>query len=533
MEVKYLRDSEFLVLLLITTFVVITNVYFIAWDDGPQSWDPALHLTYSFVYFNLIKSLQFSEIVKVSNYYPPFFHLSSTPLYFLFGFSEDIAILTNLIYYFILIYSVFQIAKIIKDRKVGVISAVIISAFPALIKFQRVYMLDFALLSLTAFAILLYLRSEDFRNLKYSVLFGIVFGIAELTKWNAFVYIIPSIFALFLVNYFMRCPYCHQIVKNGWKVGYRRFCSKKHLKLYEKSAKTNNTMLNFAISLFVAFLFAAWWYLPNLSTVIMRLTYFANIGGKEGDPAFLTIQGWIYYANSILDAVGAVFLILFAVSIYYLYKNNRYLFLGLLTPIALIYIILTLLSNKDPRYIMPVLPFVAISVGVFVSSLANRKYSTILTFIILLFGLLNISALTFGQPDIDNKILPNPEHPKKEDWKIYALLEAIKESGGEGKIVVVLPDHPYLNGQSLNFYRLKEGYKFAIYNGVYIGYEAFVHNFDKITYIILIEPREHKGVYGDIEKKLYEFFYERKDNFEVVKVFGLPDNSKLYIYKRT
>ncbi|KUK07049.1 MAG: hypothetical protein PWQ40_439 [Archaeoglobus sp.] len=70
MEVKYLKDSEFLVLLLITTFVVITNVYFIAWDDSPQSWDPALHLTYSFVYFNLIKSLQFSEIVKVSNYYP-------------------------------------------------------------------------------------------------------------------------------------------------------------------------------------------------------------------------------------------------------------------------------------------------------------------------------------------------------------------------------------------------------------------------------------------------------------------------------
>lgn len=164
--------------------------------------------------------------------------------------------------------------------------------------------------------------------------------------------------------------------------------------------------------------------------------------------------------------------------------------------------------------------------------MVNQKYSKAVIFTILLFGVLNISALTFGQPAVDNKILPNPENPKKEDWKIYALLKAIKESGGEGKIVVVLPDHPYLNGQSLNFYRLKEGYSFAIYNGVYIGYDVFIRYFDRISYIVLVEPLEHKGVYGDIEKMLYDFFYERKDQFEVIKVFDLPDNSTLYLYKR-
>lgn len=307
----------------------------------------------SFIYFNLIKSLHFTEITKVSNYYPPFFHLSSTPLYFLFGFSEDIAIFTNLIYYFILIYAVFRTAEILKDKKAGIISAAVISVFPMVIKLQRVYMLDFAFTALIALTILLYLKSEDFKSLKYSVFFGIVFGLAELTKWNTFIYILPSVFTLFLVNYFTRCPYCYRIVESGQIKGYRKFCSKQHLKLYEKSVKTNR-LLNFAISIFLAFLFAAWWYLPNLNTVVTRLIYFANIGGREGDPTFLTLQGWIYYSNSILDSTGAVFLIVFVISMYCIYRYNRYLFFGLSTPIALVYIILTMLSNKDPRYIMPI-----------------------------------------------------------------------------------------------------------------------------------------------------------------------------------
>jgi len=123
------------------------------------------------------------------------------------------------------------------------------------------------------------------------------------------------------------------------------------------------------------------------------------------------------------------------------------------------------------------------------------------------------------------------DKPKREDWKIHELLETISMNSKGGEIVLVLPDHVYLNGQSLEFYRIVGGYNFRIYNGVYLPFEVVSKNFDKIGFIILIEPREHKGVYGDIEEKLYELFYSNKDKFKLIKSFDLPDGTKLYLYK--
>lgn len=95
-------------LLLICTIIVLLNIYFIIADKEPQAWDQALHMTYSYIYFKLISAFRFGDIIHVSNYYPPLLHLSSTPLYIL-GFSEDVAVATNILYYFILIFSVYNI----------------------------------------------------------------------------------------------------------------------------------------------------------------------------------------------------------------------------------------------------------------------------------------------------------------------------------------------------------------------------------------------------------------------------------------
>lgn len=534
MNLGRFENNKFLFAMLAVTALIVTtsNIYFILSNDVPQSWDPALHMYYSLIYFHLIKNFDMGSIAKVSNYYPPFFHLSSTPLYFLFGFSEKVAILTNMIYYFGLVYSVFRIGEILRDRKAGIISSIVVSVFPVLIEFQRVYMIDFALTSLIALTIYFYLRSKDFRDTKYSLLFGILFGLSELTKWTAFIYVLPAIFAIFLVNYFTRCPYCYEVVKNGLKHRSRRFCSKKHLRLYEEVGNRTNQYLNVGLSIILAFFTAAWWYLPNLNVTLARLTYFANIGGREGDPTFLTLQGWKYYANALIDHIGLFFALFFLISLFYFYRRDRLMGVIILISVAIPYVTLTLLSNKDPRYIMPILPFLAVSIGIFVGDLIGSRSGKFLTSLILFLGILNISAITFGQPALNNKIFPDPGSPRKEDWKINELLKAIENSGGEGKIVVVLPDHQYLNGQSLEFYRLKNSYRFAVYNGVYIGYTTFVRNFDKISYIVIIEPREHKGVYGELEKSLYEFFYEHKSEFKNLATFKLPDGTDLLLYKR-
>lgn len=284
--------------------------------------------------------------------------------------------------------------------------------------------------------------------------------------------------------------------------------------------------------MFAAFILSAWWYIPNLRVVVTRLIYFTNIGGKEGDPTFLTFEGWAYYTNALLDHVGLPILLISLISFWYLFKRNRNLSLVFLASIILIYTILTFLSNKDQRYILPLLPLFSVSVGLFIGEIYTKRIGKILLSMIVVLGLINVSAVTLGQPTVDNKIFPNPNVPKQEDWKIDELLEMINSSGGNNKIVVVLPDHIYLNGQSLEFYRLKSGYSFAVYNGVYIGYETFKANFQKIDYIVLIEPRSHEGVYSEIEESLYNYFYDKIREFKKLAIFDLPDRTSLLLYKR-
>ena len=86
-------------------------------------------------------------------------------------------------------------------------------------------------------------------------------------------------------------------------------------------------------------------------------------------------------------------------------------------------------------------------------------------------------------------------------------------------------------GQSLEFYRIVGEYNFRIYNGVYLPFEVVAKSIDRIGFIVLIEPREHKRVYGEIEKKLYDLFHLRKDEFTLIESFELPDNSKVLLYK--
>lgn len=520
--------------LVVVVFSVLSSIYFVLLDERPNSWDPALHMYYSLIYYKLIQTLNLNEIIFVSNYYPPLVHIISAIIYLFTGFSEKIAILTNIMFYFILILTVFKIAEKLYGFRVGVISAILVSLFPGIIEFQRVYMLDLALTSLFSLSIYFYISSKDFSDLKNSIFFGLTFGLCELTKWNAFIYIVPTLFAIFITNYTRRCPICYKFTTSKeYKIGLKTFCSKKHLKLYMNRKEINRNripILNIFVALFVCLMTIGWWYIPNLKMVAFRLIYFANIGSREGDPNFLTLEGWLYYLNAILEYLQIPFFLIFIVSVIWFFKNR--LSLSWIFSILFVYIILTLISNKDHRYILPLLPIFSIQMAVFFGDLYEKRLGKLLFSVFIIIGLVNISALTFGFPSINNKLFPNPEYPKKEDWKITEVLEIIKNSGGEGKIVVVLPDHVYLNGQSLEFYRLSKGYKFSIYNGVYIGYDTFKNNFDKIDYIILIEPRDHVGVYGDVEEKLYKYFYSKKENFKNLANFELPDRTNLYIYKR-
>jgi len=222
---------------------------------------------FSFIYFNLINSFELGFIVHASNYYPPFLHLISIPLYFVFGFHEDTAIATNLFFYLLLTFSVYRVGEYLRDRRTGVIAAVLVSFYPMLIILQREYMIDVGLTSMCIFTIYLFIRSENLKNLKCSAFFGISLGLCELMKWTALIYILPAITTLYIKGVLdgMRfCAFCGKpIVESFVSVGFRRFCSNRcvekfHVESRGKERANQKTLPSLLIASILVFVSCGW-----------------------------------------------------------------------------------------------------------------------------------------------------------------------------------------------------------------------------------------------------------------------------------
>ncbi len=551
------RDRYLVLLFIVAFLVVVSSFVFIIIDKTPQAWDQALHMYFSFIYFNLIKSLELGSIVHVSNYYPPFLHLVSIPLYFVFGFHEDTAIATNLFFYLLLVFSIYRVGEYLRDRRTGVIAAVLVSFYPMMIVLQREYMIDVGLTSICIFTIYLFIKSENLKNVKYSAFFGISLGLCELMKWTAFIYLLPAIIMLYargVLDGMRFCAFCGKPIGERFvSQGLRRFCSDRCVKRFQAAGDGNagaseSTLPSLFIASILAFVSCAWWYLPNLEVVIMRLTHFASTRGElEGDPTYLTLQGWIYYTRALSENMGIVLFLLAVFSIIFLlWKRDRdapFVLVSVVVP----YVVFTVVSNKGGRYIMPIMPILALSTALMLtqleslSNLSKRlkkidwgSLEKALLGVVVLVGTLQLLTVTIGVPDLTDKgwIYPSARRPDTSDWKIDEVMETIESNGGSGNLVLVLPDHAYLNGQSLEFYRLKDGYNFRVYNGVYVGYDAVAKNFDKIKFFLVIEPRKHHGSFGGVEARLYQLFYEHEDEFSEAGAFTLPDNTTLFVYMR-
>jgi 4-amino-4-deoxy-L-arabinose transferase-like glycosyltransferase len=498
---------EYYVALSIIIITVLTTIYYIITNNIPLSWDPALHMLYSYIYYRLISSFNFGQIVHVSNYYPPFFSLTAAFMDIIFGFSSKIDIATNIIYYFVLVYSIYGIASTFWNKKAGYFSIILISAYPFLLVLQREFMLDFALTTMVALNVYLFLKSDYLRDFRYSLIFGIFFGLSILTKWDAPIYILPFVLSEMYFEY-----------------GFN----------FDRLLK--ETSLNMVIAAVAAFISFGWWYLPNLSIVTKRLAFFANIGGREGNPQFWTVNGWLYYIKAFDFSTGLIFFLLFLTAVVWfcwrkkLKRHEK----SIILAIVVAYLILTFISNKDNRYILPVLPYSAMLTGAFLSDICEtyspKINSTFIITLVALFAVLQICSATFAVPNVHNPYIMISEKPKSENWHIKDILRTISKYSKPGDIVITLADHPYLNGQSLEFYRVIYGYNFRIFNGPYLPVDKIIKIFNKINFIIVIEPRTHKGVFAKAEESLYRAFYENKDQFKLIGKYPLPDNTTVYIY---
>lgn len=532
---RWLTDYLFLLLVL---FLYGINIYYlISADFTPPMWDEAVHLRDSLVFHNILtnpsqinlkvirdiigKSEKY-PLIRPSGYYPPFAPILTSFLYCPFGTSIRVAIMSNIVFLFILVPSVYKIGTLMFNRNTGLLSCALILLFPIVLSHSVVYMPDLPLTSMVAFGVFTLIKSEYFKNTKFSIISGFSFGLGMLTKWTYLFFVLGPIFYLVF-----KALYSGDWVKEPW---YLR--------------KSLRNIILFVVTSIVTF---GPYYFPILPTLIGETFKYSHGALAHGPDSLFSFASVLFYPVALRkDMITPFGLILLIIGMVLLsFSKSGYktlLFVWTLVP----YFIFTfVIQNKAPRYMMPWLVPISLiisfcigeiaSINVLGGSMKFGRYAIFLSLIIF--------AIFFCREDLKlkNSIISS----SKEDWKINEMVSVLEEDMINGKTnhsthmpmyVGVIPDHYYINGQTLRYYvTLRElplnVIKLQDYTGT--AFEEFVKKFDRYDYILTksfsnIEITSFQQSIDDMNK----FFYSHIDDFEHLKTFHEPDGSEVSIFKR-
>jgi 4-amino-4-deoxy-L-arabinose transferase-like glycosyltransferase len=572
MEITYESAKDYqnklfslLILLLLICFVAIGNLFWLAHDTRPSSWDQSTHLVLSIKYMNILTNPSmgmFRQLLDVSSYYPPFYHLSLIPSLLFFGVSPHSAAMVNILYLGLLIIFTYKIGARLFDRQTGLLAAFVVSMYQFLIYLSRSPLIEVALTALVVMAIYFLLCTQDFSRRQPAIMFGIIFGLGMLTKWTFFFFLmVPLLVAIINVGRRLDRPFraflyllamiilaaaglflawVYQIIilvliilvaRNFWTI-----C--------RSSESASLSVKNILLAFLIACVICIPWYSYNLVKLAMHIT--SNLGQiavAEGDPVILTLGSFLYYAGALVDQTQLVFLVLFLVGLVIFLikwdKKNLILLEWLVIP----YLVFVLLRNKDMRFTVPYLPAVSIISVAWLSRLKKVSLKKIIIAVIFIIGIGQFFLFSYTMKYFPPKVALNtPVYklglyasypPKQENWQHKEIFEAIEKDFQHWDkpfaLVRVISNYNYFHGESFEVYTM--GNKLPIYP---MGYQGKLGEFTDY----LIYKTGDQGPpftiqhYDQANKEINSSDPAFTSLFKVMDEVFLPDGSKAIIYKR-
>jgi hypothetical protein len=177
----------------------ISNYALMKSDDSIIGSGSPNHLVFSIVFFDRITAIMHNhslpiaarvlstaralgESINGEPLWPNGLNLTASFFYSAFGRSLFSAKLSLLPYLCILIFSTYQIGRLMISPFAGCISAYLVFMSPLIFTSSRQFQLDFPLSAMVALSIALLLASDTFKQRKYSFLFGLALGWMLLIK---------------------------------------------------------------------------------------------------------------------------------------------------------------------------------------------------------------------------------------------------------------------------------------------------------------------------------------------------------------
>jgi len=469
-------------------FLGLVNFYWLTQDTVPPYHDPLNHLKSSLRYYHVLQEQGLSTgglaaLLNVDNYYPPLAPLAASAFYFFLPPDLDTATwILNQLFLALLLVAVYRLGILLYTPEIGLLAAVVVTSFPIITVQSRIFMLDIPTTAMTAWAMYGLLRTENFQRLGASTLFGLIAGLATLTKWT-------SLFFIFLPLIYLKVQ---------------------ALRSEDRIKRGKNILAAFA----VWGLIVLPWFIAHFSNMLVMSSKFGYaVAVKKGDPAIFTAQSLFYYARVLPRDLHILWLLFFAVGIvFYLrddLKKNPILLFWILGG----YTILTLIRNKDVRYSIPFLPAVGL---IAIGWIKNFHWKPWITS----GGVIGLCLYT-----VMNTFLASP--PQREAWPLKEAFEFIQtqKSYHPRPRVRVIPDSAQFQRHGFEYYSELERYPLEVTTWVRFptftdfvvtktGDQGFAHDPVEIMEAIQRDPEGFEAVF---KKK-----WERP----------LPDGSAAQIYIR-
>jgi hypothetical protein len=364
------RHADALALGFGVALITALNLLWVSLETRPPHWDKARHLTNSLVYRETFADGDLWGAITDFHTYPPLIYWAADLFYGVFQTTDAwAATLSQSVFLAVLTFSTYGLGRHLWSRRVGLLAAVFVVTSPMVVSQFKDFMVDAPLTAMTALALFLLVRSEEFSRRGASAALGAACGLGMLTKWNfALYFALPAVVAV------------ARAARSAW------------------ATRVSARLVNVGLAAVIAVAIAGPWYASNLASALDDLSGNERAAEIEGDPPVASVAGisW-YFWNLVSNQLYLLPFLLFAVGVVLLAlrrdarERNLY-------PLLLVvgtYVAYTALVNKDDRYTEPMLAGVAVVATYWLDSLgaAVRRWAAAG---VLAYGAVTFAAISFG-----------------------------------------------------------------------------------------------------------------------------------------
>ncbi len=528
-KILFAQSSEIVVLVVLWVAVALLDGFWLWLDQAIPAWDPADHLIGALNYWWTLSHAQWfsgdwwAGIWTLSSKYPPLLYISTAPFFALLGRGIDQASLVDWLYTGILLVSVYVLGRHLFSPWVGLWAAGLCLLFPQFYSLRTQYFMDYPLTALVAasFCLLTLWADATQRRTQWvlALAFGICFGLALLMKQTAVMFLaLPGLWLL------------------SQRLWWRAWIE----------------LAQLLMALVITFLIMVPWSRANwvfqISAAFSSNTRSAAI---EGDPAWDTLDAWVYYWQHLPQTVSYPLLIVPIVGLLlggwraWTHPMKPYdprypmslawlaLFLGGS------YIIWSAIANKDLRYIMPWLPVGAIILAVGLTQWPRHgwavRWGTVgLATLLLVFNLFPVGG-AMGL-SLSRWLAPSGQHQPYlgESFPHAAVIDdIIAAQPHQIATLGVLPSTPEINQHNLTYFGNRRN--FQVYaRRMGNNQSAIEQDLRSLSWFLSVTPPQLSHHDAKSRRRQNEIVRQirQSSEFETYRRWDLPDGSRLNLFHR-